>query len=54
MDLEMRGLLKCQTVNLLVVTRDTPKELENRVQNANLLRLVQQYRIHGHKAALVP
>ena len=28
---------------------DAPEELENRNQNANLLRLVYAYRSHGHK-----
>jgi probable 2-oxoglutarate dehydrogenase E1 component DHKTD1 len=30
---------------------DTPEELANRVDNANLLRLVIGYRTHGHLAA---
>ncbi|KAI9173184.1 hypothetical protein H9P43_007315 [Blastocladiella emersonii ATCC 22665] len=29
----------------------TPEELANRQANANLLRLVQAYRVHGHRAA---
>lgn len=34
---------------------DTPEELANRVENANLLRLVIGYRTHGHlKADLDP
>ncbi|GAA6054713.1 hypothetical protein JCM3770_000044 [Rhodotorula araucariae] len=31
----------------------TPQELANRAQNASLLRLVESYRRHGHRAALV-
>lgn len=31
----------------------TPAELANRAKNASLLRLVESYRRHGHRAALV-
>ena len=37
--------------NKLCLYSDTKEELENRIQNSNLLRFVQQFRIHGHRAA---
>ncbi|KWU42366.1 dehydrogenase E1 and transketolase domain-containing protein 1 [Rhodotorula sp. JG-1b] len=48
-----RGIWGYQSPREFTVPDFTPTELANRVENANLLRLVESYRRHGHRAALL-
>lgn len=48
-----RGIFGYQSPREFTVPDFTPAELENRVRNAALLRLVESYRRHGHRAALL-
>ncbi|GAA5990236.1 hypothetical protein JCM10908_005888 [Rhodotorula pacifica] len=48
-----RGIWGYQSPREFTVPDFTPSELANRVENANLLRLVESYRRHGHRAALL-
>ena len=48
-----RGIWGYQFPREFTVPDFTPAELANRVENANLLRLVESYRRHGHRAALL-
>ncbi|GAA5879230.1 hypothetical protein JCM3774_003528 [Rhodotorula dairenensis] len=48
-----RGIWGYQSPREFTVPDFTPAELANRVENANLLRLVESYRRHGHRAALL-
>ncbi|BGP17894.1 putative 2-oxoglutarate dehydrogenase E1 component DHKTD1, mitochondrial [Rhodosporidiobolus nylandii] len=47
------GIWGYQTPREFAVPDFTPEELANRSRNASLLRLVESYRKHGHRAALL-
>ncbi|GAA5985864.1 hypothetical protein JCM11641_005325 [Rhodosporidiobolus odoratus] len=48
-----KGIWGYQTPQHFTLPDFTPEELSNRIENASLLRLVESYRRHGHRAALL-